>query len=112
MLKKLITTRAQRDIRTIHSYSLDNFGAEQTVKYMQELSLRIEQLRIRPYLGRNRSEELGMDIYSYIVGSHTIYYMFDDQSITIINVLHQSRLPKKHISQSAAYKQDGTPGNE
>ena len=65
---------------------------------MDELRLKIEQLRLQPGIGINRDEELGRSIHSYFVGSHTIFYTFDHESITILEILHQSSLPRNYTN--------------
>ena len=100
-LKIIITEKAQQDIRAIRLYTRTNFGADQNKKYMRELRQEIEQLRIQPGLGINRSEEFGRNMHSRFVGGHTLYYTFDSENIAIITILHQRQLPEEHIPQES-----------
>jgi len=68
---------------------------------MDELRLKIEQLRLQPGIGIDRNEELGRNIHSCFVGSHTIFYVFDRENITILGVLHQSSLPRNYVNRAA-----------
>ena len=101
MRKKFLTVKAHNDIRGIHRYTRDNFGVDQAIKYIGELRLKIEQLRLQPGIGIDRNEELGRDIHSCFVGSHTIFYVFDRENITILEILHQSSLPRSYVDRSA-----------
>jgi plasmid stabilization system protein ParE len=42
--------------------------------------------------------ELNVDCFSYFVGSHTIYYRITTGQIQIIDVLHQSIEPARHLT--------------
>ncbi|MDL2263803.1 type II toxin-antitoxin system RelE/ParE family toxin [Synergistaceae bacterium OttesenSCG-928-I11] len=97
MRKKTVTARANRELHAIRVYTLKNFGAEQAAKYIRELRLKMEQLRHQPNIGTDRSEEFGLNMHSCFVGSHTVFYTFDDENITIMTIMHQSSLPQKHI---------------
>ena len=96
-VKKILTDKIKQDFRAIRRYTLANFGHDQAVKYSREIQLKIEQLRLRPKIGVNRHEDLGRNIHSCFVGSHTVYYVFDDQEIIFLTILHQSRLPQDRI---------------
>ena len=104
MRKKTVTARADRELHAIRAYTLKNFGTEQAAKYIKKLRLKIEHLRFRPEIGADRSKEFGLNMHSYFVGSHTIFYTFDDENITIMTILHQSRLPQNHIPSRSADK--------
>lgn len=102
MRKKTVTARANRELHAIRVYTLKNFGATQAAKYIKELRLKIEFLRLQPEVGTDRSKEFGLNMHSYFVGTHTIFYTFDDENITIMTILHQTRLPQKHIPHRSA----------
>lgn len=63
---------------------------------MENLRDRFEFLVEHPELGKNR-DEVKQGYYSYFEGSHTIYYKIIDGKIAIIDVLHQSMEPKRHL---------------
>jgi plasmid stabilization system protein ParE len=42
--------------------------------------------------------ELNVDCFSCFVGSHTIYYRVKTEQIQVIDVLHQSMEPARHLT--------------
>ena len=52
-----------------------------------------------PGMGHHRSDDFGEDIYSFPYVSHMIYYNTQDSGIVVLAVLHQSRVPIKHLGQ-------------
>ncbi|HGM4960174.1 type II toxin-antitoxin system RelE/ParE family toxin [Serratia liquefaciens] len=52
-----------------------------------------------PGIGQHRVEDPGTGVYSFPYLSHMIYYATANSEITILAVLHQSRVPAKHLSQ-------------
>ena len=56
----------------------------------------MQALADNPLLGMVR-EDLKVGYHSYFVGSHTIYYRIYLTHIGIIDILHQSMEPSKHI---------------
>jgi len=97
MLKKRITDRAKGHMADIRRFTASQWGQEQSVKYLREIYNKIELLAQRPQIGMNRMDELGDGMYSYFVGSHTIYYRYDQKSIVIHAILHQSMTPELHL---------------
>lgn len=80
-------------MRDIRRFTKDNWGQAQSARYIEEIYKRIELLAERPQIGIDRSGELGEGTRSCFVGSHTIYYMFDAETLTVLSVLHQAMTP-------------------
>lgn len=49
-----------------------------------------------PQEGKAR-DDIKVGYYSYFEGSHTIYYRIRDTHIDVIDVLHQSMEPNRHL---------------
>ena len=64
---------------------------------MLEIRGKIGLLAQMPQIGINRSEELGGNIHSYFVGSHTVYYKYDSKTLVVHAVLHQAMIPQLHL---------------
>jgi len=96
MLKRFITDRAKTHMNDIRRFTKDQWGMAQSVKYMQEIGDKIGLLAQRPQIGIDRSNDLGDDIRSYFVGSHTIYYRYDSELLVVYAILHQSMTPQVH----------------
>jgi hypothetical protein len=74
------------------------YGSINTL-YLKKLT-KIELLAQNPKSGIDRTNELGENIRSALVGSHTIYYEYDGEMLTIQAVLHQAMTPEIHLRQN------------
>ena len=97
MSKWLISEQAQNDIKDIRSFTIQQWGVEQSVLYIKHIMAKIEMLTKNPYAGIDRSDELGENIRSILVGSHTIYYEYDAKTLTIQAILHHAMTPEIHL---------------
>jgi toxin ParE1/3/4 len=96
MAKYFLSPEAQDSLKGIRDYSNKNFGAKRTKAYLQCIRKRIQELAENPSHGIIR-EDLNVGYHSDFVGSHTIYYRVKPTHIDIIDVLHQSMEPSKHL---------------
>jgi len=94
--KFIISPEAQKSLKNIKIYSIKNFGTKRTKLYLQSIHERFHQLAENPSLGIIR-KDLSLGYYSNFVGSHTIYYRVKHTCLEIIDILHQSMEPTKHI---------------
>ncbi len=96
MCEVVISPEAARSLQDIDDYTAAQFGPRQAIRYLESLIERLDYLAEDPKRGKKR-DDLDMDLYSYFVGSHTIYYQISADHIEIIDILHQSMEPSKHI---------------
>lgn len=89
--------KAQRNLKDIRAYSLKNFGKQQTTAYLKILQKHMKALAATPSKGVKR-DEIKAGYYSSFIGSHTIYYRIAHAHIDIIDVLHQSMEPMRHLT--------------
>ncbi len=55
-------------------------------------------LATAPQKGKKREDiSTQWDCYSYFEGSHTIYFELHSNHIVILDILHQSMEPSKHL---------------
>ncbi|WP_410750196.1 type II toxin-antitoxin system RelE/ParE family toxin [Citrobacter sp. U14242] len=94
-----LTGEAQRDILEIRDYTSRNWGAKQSRDYLKKLRVVLSQLAEMPGMGQHRADDFGEDIYSFSYVSHMIYYSAQNINIVVLAVLHQSRVPTKHLGQ-------------
>ena len=93
----VLSANAAASIAEIDRYTTEQFGPRQATRYLAHLRDRLEFNAENPELGRVRPD-MKSGYYSYFVGSHTIYYLIWSDPIAIINILHQSMEPSRHIS--------------
>ena len=91
-----LTPDAQADLIEIRRYTLAQWGAEQSKKYLCELRQIMSLLSETPRIGTQRSE-LGPETFSFPHSSHVIYYQCLARQIIVFGVLNTSRLPMAHL---------------
>ncbi len=83
-----ITPRAAQDLRNIGRYTLKRWGKEQRDTYLRALDRRFAWLAELPDRGRHRPE-VQEGYYSYLQGSHVVFYLIREAGIDIIGIPHQ-----------------------
>lgn len=83
-----ITPRAVHDLKNIGRYTFKKWGAKQRNKYLLAFEKRFEWLAENPNRGRHRPE-INKGYYSYLQGSHVIFYLQRERGIDIIGIPHQ-----------------------
>lgn len=91
-----LTRDAQQDLTAIRRYTVQQWGQEQSRKYLQDLRSTIELLAEFPGQGSAR-EDVGKGVCSFPYGSHMLYYRIEEKQLVIFAVLHQRMLPTGHI---------------
>ena len=97
MATYILSPEAQYSLNQIKAYSIKNFGITRTKIYLQTIRKRLQELAENPSRGLIR-DDLKVGYQSDFVSSHTIYYRVQPTHMDIIDVLHQSMEPSKHIS--------------
>ena len=90
MARYELTAPASNDLREILRYTKETWGAEQAIKYSQQLRKALGTLAKTPQIGRKR-EELASDLRSFQAGSYTVFYKRSDAGIIIVRILHSRR---------------------
>jgi toxin ParE1/3/4 len=87
---------ADQSLRDIFRFSVLGFGIEQAQRYVGGLEEAFVRPADRPEMGRRR-DDLLQGLRSSHYGRHTIYYEVDDKGIVVVDVLHQSMVPERHL---------------
>lgn len=90
------TPEANSDLEVIVDYTLENWGNQQALKYINDLEEQAQKLANHPDIGIYR-DELINGLISFPYMSHILYYIKESHGITITRVLHQSMDPKRHL---------------
>lgn len=91
-----LSADAQRSLDEIYYESFALFGAEQARRYLFELDDAMMQLTHFPSLGQ-RCDHLREGLRRRYVGSHTVYYRIIAPDILVVDILHQSMQPERHL---------------
>ena len=91
-----LTKDAQSDLIEIRRYTVQEWGAAQSQKYLSELRKTIRLLAEAPSLGKARPE-VGLKVLSFPYVSHVIYYLVHEQLLVVFAVLHKRMVPLNHM---------------
>lgn len=90
-----LSLEADLDLEEILLYTFEAFGEHQVNIYQQRLELAFNKIALNPHFGK----AIGiMGFHRYHVswaapgnrGAHYIYYLYDDTTVTVARVLHDS----------------------
>lgn len=93
----ILSLQAQESLHQIRTYTLKNYGQQQTLTYLKMLRDGMRAAAQRPDAKGMARDDIKKGYYSVFVGKHTIYYRIRDTHIDIIDVLHQSMDPMRHL---------------
>ena len=96
MVAYKITIDARAELIEIRRYTLNQWGSEQSKKYLAELRQTIKVLSETPTMGKQR-HDVGTNVYSFPYVSHVIYYIYEKQSLVVFAILHKNMLPHLHL---------------
>lgn len=96
MTQFILSPNAQKSLRKIKAYSLEQFGEEQTITYLKLIEKKLQMIAKSPDMGRKR-EEVKKGYLSFLAGSHVIFYRKAKSHVDIIDLLHQSMEPYRHL---------------
>jgi len=93
---------AHADLTEIFNYTRETWSERQAVHCLDALDTCWQNLVANPRLGRNRSD-LRPKLMSYPTERHISFFEFDNNTLTIVRILHTSQDP------DAAFPAPGTP---
>lgn len=88
--------RAYSDLQDINSYTLENWGQEQALTYIDGLELAAKSLASTPKVGKS-CDDLRRGLRSYPYQGHILYFMEEKKGVVIIRVLHKRMSSELHI---------------
>ena len=90
------TEQAENDFDGIIQHTLENWGKNQAVNYVEGLEELLEKLVLMPTLGIKK-DDLFKNLFAFGYVSHVVYYATDSGGITVIRILHKRMDAKRHI---------------
>jgi toxin ParE1/3/4 len=91
-----LTKNAQASLEDIARYTENEWGRAQRNKYILALDKRFQDLANFPLKGRVR-DELFRNLRSYSEGQHIVFYLESNDSIVIVDILHERMDPAQHL---------------
>lgn len=87
---------ARLDLIDIADYTLDSWGEEQALRYLDSLQACFNRLVRSPEIGR-KCDRIRRGYRRMEHGRHVVFYRPDSDGIFIGRVLHQGMLPSRHL---------------
>ncbi|NRB42865.1 MAG: type II toxin-antitoxin system RelE/ParE family toxin [Pseudomonadales bacterium] len=91
-----LTEDAKTDLISIRRFTLKQWGAQQSLKYLTELRQTILLIASSPGIGIQRSD-VDDEVFSFPHASHVIYYTVHQQQLVVFSVLHKNMVPQLHL---------------
>jgi len=88
---------ATEDLRKIWRFGAGKWGVEQAETYGDKLFDAFEFLVRNPRAGQS-IDEIRENYRRHIIGSHSIIYRLNSDTVEIIRILHQRMDPERHLS--------------
>ncbi|UKE84908.2 type II toxin-antitoxin system RelE/ParE family toxin [Pectobacterium colocasium] len=84
-----LTPLAQQDLEAIYLYGLLHFNQERAEAYLETIEHTFTAIRHNK-IGIER-KELGPGLYSFPVARHTLFFLYETDSVIVVRILHQSQ---------------------
>jgi toxin ParE1/3/4 len=91
-----LTPKAAEDMEAVWLYSLAQWGAHQTERYIDDLSAAFALLVKNPRAGTG-CDHIREGYRKYPVMRHMVYYRLSPYGIEIIRILHERMLAPRHL---------------
>jgi toxin ParE1/3/4 len=79
--------RAESDFESIFTYTAETWSGPQAKRYTDRLNAAFEDLAAGVLVGRDSG--FGDGMMQIAVGSHIMFYLIDEKSLSIVPVLHR-----------------------
>jgi len=91
-----LSKHAEKDLGTIATYTLQNFGLGQARRYRDGLFKTFEMIADFPLIGSDQSP-IKKNVRRHVYESHAIYYRIDGKGIIILRILGPGEDPMRHL---------------
>jgi len=96
-LRLILSNEARTDVKQILLYSEKTWGPRQAAVYERLIGDGLEHLTWFPRIGHRR-DDLPPGYRRYFVGQHAIYYLVEEDSVSVTRVLHVTLDPDDELS--------------
>jgi len=86
--------RSKVDLKNIAIFTLQKWGENQVIRYLNQLDLACDRLTSTPWIGRDCSK-LAPSLRRIESGSHVIFYRTLPKAVRIERILHRNQVPSK-----------------
>ncbi|HGO5855164.1 TPA: type II toxin-antitoxin system RelE/ParE family toxin [Mannheimia haemolytica] len=91
------SAKAKKDLLSITQYTTEQFGLKQSNEYLRSLKETLDKISIFPRMVGRLRNEIGINIFSFVCKSHTIYYQQKQNYLFIIRILNNRMDHQKYL---------------
>ena len=91
-----LSRKAQADLDDIRDFSVEQFGVERAILYLDSIEHALRRLIDHSRIGSQRAD-IGEAVLSYPVGEHRIFYEARPGQVHVIRVLHKAMDVERHL---------------
>ena len=91
-----LSCKAQADLDDIRDYSVEQFGVERAILYLDAIEQALRRLLDHSRIGSQQAD-IGEAVLGYPVGEHRIFYEARPGHIHVIRVLHKAMDVEQHL---------------
>ncbi|MBA3879133.1 MAG: plasmid stabilization protein ParE [Sphingobium sp.] len=91
-----LSRRAENDLADIRDYSVEQFGAERAIAYLDAIEAAFRLILDYPEIGGVHLKVVP-PVRSYAVQRHRIFYSVEAGVVLIVRVLHKAMDPARHL---------------
>ena len=91
-----LSRKAQADLDDIRDFSVEQFGVERAILYLDSIEHALRRLLDHSRIGSQR-DDIGEAVLSYPVGEHRIFYLLLPDRISVVRVLHKAIDVERHL---------------
>jgi toxin ParE1/3/4 len=90
-----LSRRAESDLMEIARYTLERWGEDQAIRYIDDLEACCKQLASNPDLSRP-CDDVRPGLCRMEHGRHVVFYRKGAGGILVLRILHERMLPERH----------------
>ncbi len=83
-----LTKRAEKDFKSIQRYTLQKYGAQQVIKYSEQIKDGLNNLCENPALYGHGRPDIPEKCRAYRLGEHSIVYRVEKNTVFVLAILH------------------------
>jgi toxin ParE1/3/4 len=87
---------ALADLKAISRYTIRKWGADQAIRYLDEIQECVGKVAESPLMGR-ACDRIKIGYRRIEQGQHVILYRRQPDGIVVGRILHQRMLPRRHV---------------
>lgn len=91
-----LSAPAKKDFRRIIRYTKQEWGQDQAVNYKAKLDKQLQLISLTPRIGHQKPD-IAEGILCVEVGRHLIFYEIEENTISVLRILHDSMDYTQHL---------------